>query len=109
VNGKDRPIMIYTTFAKKEDAKQVGTCLVSENLAACVNISAEVTSIYHWQGKVAEEGEVVMLIKSRSSVKSALSSRLKELHPYETPAIFIIEGEAVGAEYWQWICAQTSA
>jgi len=103
----DKPIMIYTTFASPDDAERVGGQLVEEKLAACVNILGGVTSIYRWQGKVERDGEVVMLIKSRASLKSELAKRLRELHPYETPAVFVINGEAGEKDYWQWIVEQT--
>ena len=103
----DWPIMIYTTFANAEDARNIGEKLVVEELAACVNILAGMTSIYRWQGEIRNDEEVVMLVKSRASVKSALTERLKLLHPYETPVIFVINGEAYGRDYWQWLCSQT--
>ena len=104
---KDQPIMVYTTFANQGDAERVGGQLVEEKLAACVNILGGVMSIYRWQDKVERDEEVVMLVKSRASLKSALSKRLQELHPYETPAVFVIDGEALNEDYWQWLVEQT--
>ena len=103
----DKPIMIYSTFGAVDDAERVGTTLIDEKLAACVNILPGVTSLYQWKGEVKKDREVVMLIKSRRARQHGVCQRIKSLHPYDTPVIFVYEGEAFGPDYWQWLCDQT--
>ena len=101
--------MVYTTFASRTDAERVGEKVVEEELAACVNILPGMVSIYHWQGEIVKDDEVVMLVKSRLGIKTRLVDRLGALHPYDTPVIFVIEGEACGDKYWQWLLDRTGA
>ena len=105
----DQPILVYTTFASQEDAEMVGGKVVMEELAACVNILPGMVSIYRWQGEVRNDREVVMLVKSRTGLKTRLVKRLDALHPYDTPVLFVIEGAACGDKYWQWLLDQTGA
>ncbi len=105
----DQPILIYTTFASQAAAETVGEQVVSEELAACVNILPGMVSIYRWKGALSKDAEVVMLVKSRARLKSRLVERLGELHPYEVPVLFVIEGEACGDDYRQWLMEMTGA
>jgi len=101
--------MIYTTFANEDDAQHMAAQLVADKLAACVNILPGATSIYRWEGEIKKEEEAVMLVKSRISRKARLLQRIGDLHPYATPAIFVITGDAHGEDYWQWLKDQTCA
>ncbi|OGF22380.1 MAG: hypothetical protein A2V63_02855, partial [Candidatus Eisenbacteria bacterium RBG_19FT_COMBO_70_11] len=78
-------LVVFTTFAREEDAARVVRTLVEERLAACGNLLPGARSLYRWQGAVADEREVVAILKTRKQDWSALLSRLHELHPYDTP------------------------
>lgn len=101
------PLLIYTTFENIKDARQMGRELVKARLAACVNIIPTMTSIYEWQGELCENSEVVMLIKTRNGRLEEALSRAKELHPYDTPALLVIEPGVVDSEFADWILEQT--
>ena len=105
----DKPLLIYTTLESLEDAKSVGRALVEAKLAACVNILPAMTAIYEWQGELQEAGEVVMLIKTRKGCVDKALARAKELHPYDTPALLVIEPSQVDCDFANWIKAQTSS
>ena len=92
-----------------KDAEIVGEKLVEEELAACVNILPGMVSIYHWQGAITKDEEVVMLVKSRLGVRTRLVDRLGAIHPYDIPVLFVIEGEACGDKYWQWLLDRTGS
>ncbi len=62
----DRPVLVYTTFARVEEAKEVGEALVAARLAACVNIFPGMISIYEWNGARETADEVAMIIKTRA-------------------------------------------
>jgi periplasmic divalent cation tolerance protein len=79
-------ILIYCPIGPDE-ARQVAQTLVEEKLAACVNLLAPHDAIYHWQGKIDEATERGMLFKTTEALRERAVARLKELHPYETPAI----------------------
>lgn len=103
------PLLIYTTFEKMEDAKSVGRALVEARLAACVNIIPSMTSIYEWQDELCEASEVSMLIKTRKACQEKALALTKELHPYDTPALLVIEPAAVDNAFADWIVEQTQA
>jgi len=103
------PVLIYTTFESSEDAKKVGRVLVESRLAACVNIIPSMTSIYEWQGELQVAAEVVMVIKTRKGCQSQALQRAKDLHPYDTPALLVIDLREVDKDFAAWIAEQTNA
>jgi periplasmic divalent cation tolerance protein len=103
------PVLIYTTFETVEDAKKVGRMLVESGLAACVNVIPSMTSIYQWQGEIQEAGEVVMVIKTRKGCQTQVLRRAKDLHPYDTPALLVINPSEVDKDFAAWIAEQTKA
>ena len=83
-------------------SEKIARAVVEEGLAACVNISP-VRSVFRWEGKVSDEREEMMLIKTERRLLDRLQARIKELHSYQVPeiiAIPILEGEG---RYLQWI------
>ena len=106
-NG-DLPVLVYTTFARLEDAKRVGEALVAARLAACVNIFPGMISIFEWKGAREEANEIAMLIKTRKLLVEAVLKETKRLHPYELPALLVLPTEGGSAEYCAWISGQTA-
>ena len=103
VKAKGRVLVVLCTFPDEEKARQVGTALVERQLAACVNIVPEMRSIYRWEGKICEEGEVLGLCKTTGERLEALKEALEELHPYEVPEIIAIPVEGGSESYLQWV------
>ena len=108
MSDADGPILIYTTFENGDDARRVGRSLVEAGLAACVNILAPMTAIYRWQGALEEAGEVPVLIKSRRARQGELLEEAKRLHPYDTPALIVIDPAEVDEDFARWITDQTT-
>lgn len=96
-------LLVLTTFASEEDAARVVRTLVEERLAACGNLLPGARSIYRWQDGVADEREVVVLLKTRKQDWTALLSRLHELHPYETPECIAVRIAAGAPAYMAWL------
>jgi periplasmic divalent cation tolerance protein len=96
-------LLVFTTFASEEDAARVVRTLVEERLAACGNLLPGVRSIYRWQNGVADEREVVVLLKTRKQDWTALMSRLHELHPYQTPECIAVRIAAGAPAYMAWL------
>jgi periplasmic divalent cation tolerance protein len=96
-------LMVFTTFASADDAARVVRALVEERLIACGNLLPGARSLYRWQGRVADEPEVVVLMKSRKQDWAALISRLHELHPYETPECVALRIAAGAPGYMAWL------
>jgi periplasmic divalent cation tolerance protein len=79
-------LVVYITAPNEEEAAKIAKILVEERLAGCVNIIKDIRSIYSWQGKLEDEKEVLMIVKTRLELFSALTSKVKELHSYTVPA-----------------------
>ena len=77
--------------------------MVSEKLAACVNIIPSVVSVYRWQDAVEHSKELLLLIKTSESVWPLLEARILELHPYELPEIIAVPIHTGQTDYTQWI------
>ena len=96
-------IVVYITASSVEEARTIGTHLVKERLAGCVNIFPRVCSIYEWQETIEVEEETVMIVKTKASLFEDLSARVKELHSYDTPAILEIPLGKIDPEYHKWL------
>jgi len=99
-------LIAFTTFATEEDAARVARVLVEERLVACANLLPGARSIYRWESRVADEREVVVLLKTRKQDWTALLSRLHELHPYDTPELVAVRVAAGAPKYMAWLEAQ---
>ena len=106
VNADDL-IMVYTTFAQKDEALRVSRYLVKEKIAGCVNILSEITSVYEWEGKLEETSEIAVLIKTVKSKQDLLIEELNSQHSYDTPAILVMDITAGHTGYLEWIKQQT--
>jgi len=96
-------LIVFTTFANTEDATRVVRVLVEERLIACGNLLPGVRSLYRWEGKLQDQPEVVVLMKTRKQDWTALISRLHELHPYETPECVAVRIAAGAPKYMAWL------
>ena len=98
-----RYILILTTVNSWERAKEIALRLIEEKLSACVTISSLATSFYRWKGKINEEKEYIVFIKSKKEIYNYIEERVKELHPYEIPEIIALPIEKGLKEYLTWI------
>lgn len=99
--------LIYTTFASRGDAERVGGSLVDDGLAACVNIFPAMTSIYVWKGERQYDSEAAMIIKTQKALVERVLAETKKRHPYETPALLVLDVPHADADYCAWIFQQT--
>ena len=100
-------IVIMTTPNKQEAMKIVRT-LLEERLIACANIMDSVSSFFWWQGKIEEEKEVLVIMKSHEALFNKLSQKVTELHSYDVPEILalpIVEGSQSYLK-WMKICLE---
>ena len=96
-------IVVYVTASNEDEASKIAKALVETKLAACVNIVKGIRSIYSWQGKIEDEPEALMIVKTQKKHFSALSAKVRELHSYTVPEIIalpIIEGSE---DYLKWL------
>jgi periplasmic divalent cation tolerance protein len=96
-------IVVLVTAGNLRESRKIGRALIESHLAACVNITAQVESIYRWQGKISTSREYLLIIKTTRSLFNEVKSTVARNHSYTTPEIIslpIIDGSA---DYLQWI------
>lgn len=91
----------------KDKAAGLGRQIVEERLSACANIIPAVRSIYSWKGKVEDAEEAMLFFKTTDEAMTALTARIRALHPYEVPEIisFEIKDNEGNLDYLTWIQA----
>ena len=100
-------LLVLTTLPSADKAAEVAKALVEERLAACANLLPAVRSIYRWQGKLQDENEVLVLLKTRAEHLERLKLRILELHPYEVPEVLAVPVEAGYQPYLDWLAGET--
>jgi periplasmic divalent cation tolerance protein len=104
----DAPVLVYTTYPSLVEAETAGKGLVEAGLAACVNIIPEMVSIFRWKGQVERGSEVIMIIKSRESLRDRVAETVRASHPFETPAILFLPTGGGDKNYVRWILEETA-
>lgn len=102
-------LVVFSTFPNPDKAAEVARTLVTEHLAACVNLVDPVRSIYAWKGEICDDREVLAVIKTTSEKLDAMKARLVELHPYEVPEVIALPIEAGHTPYLDWLAAATKS
>lgn len=100
--------VVLVTAPSMEVAANLARALVEESLAACVNLVPQVRSIYRWEGRVCDEPEVLLMIKTRSSRFEAVAARVRALHPYEVPEVLELPAGQVEATWREWCAGNVS-
>jgi periplasmic divalent cation tolerance protein len=95
--------IVFTTAASEEEARKIASYLVERRLAACVNIVAQVGSIYHWQGKIEEANEWLLIVKTTAAAFAPVREAIAELHSYELPECICVTIEDGLTAYLEWI------
>lgn len=99
--------VVFCTCPDPDTAATIARQLVSERLAACVNRIDGIASTFRWEGKISEETESLLVIKTMSAAVSAVGQRIGELHPYELPEVIAVPIDAGSTAYIEWIAANT--
>lgn len=95
--------VIQTTCGNVADAKSLAKLLVEGRMAACVNIIPNVHSVYMWEGKLVEEGEVILRIKTRTDMVEKVMIEIRHAHKYELPAIYSFNVTKCDEPYMNWV------
>lgn len=100
-------LVVLITAETEEEAVTMAKALVEERLAACVNIVKQIRSVYRWQGRIADEQEVLMIAKTRKGLFADLVRRIQELHSYTVPEVIALPIVDGFEEYLAWLGAET--
>ncbi len=100
-------VVVLVTAPTPERAAEIARAAVAERLAACGNVVPGVRSIYRWEGRVQDEAEALLVLKTTRARFEALRDRVLALHPYQVPEVIALPVEAGSAAYLAWIAGET--
>ena len=101
-------VVVLTTVATSDEAVQLVRSLLERRIIACGTILPAGRSLYRWEGKIADESEVMVLLKTRSARIESLEMAFAELHPYKVPELLALPVEAGTQKYLAWISGETT-
>jgi periplasmic divalent cation tolerance protein len=104
-----RIVELTTTVETEDQAQTLARALVEERLAACVQITGPIQSIYRWQGQICEGSEFRCTVKSKKELTPSLLTAITQQHPYETPEILVVDVADCAEDYAAWLVAQLRA
>jgi len=100
-------IEVHTTIDTKEGAQKIAEALVSQRLAACVQVSGPIISTYWWQGAVEQAEEWVCTAKTRKELYAVLEQVIRAIHPYDVPEILAVDVISGNTGYLDWVSQET--
>ena len=96
-------IVVVTTVGTEDQANLLAREIVARRQAACVNILPGVRSFYRWKGKICQDGELMLIVKTQESEFEDLKATIRELHTYELPEILAFTVCQGSQEFLAWI------
>jgi periplasmic divalent cation tolerance protein len=99
-------IEVEVTCPDEDSARQIARAALEARLVACANILAGVESLFHWQGQIDSETEVLLRMKASAARFDAICTVISEHHPYELPAITALPLAAIGPGVAEWVAAE---
>ena len=102
-------LMVVTSLPNMEVAKTLARSLVEQKIAACVQLSGGIQSIYRWEGKVCEEPEILLSAKTTLNQWPTISSFIQVNHPYDLPEIVAFTPEQYSQQYGEWVSAEVNS
>ena len=106
-SSQEEFVLILVTTSSQEETERIARSLVDSRQAACVNIISGLRSIYRWKGKIWDEGELLLFIKTRISLFEQVEAKIKEIHSYEVPEIIAIPIIRGSKAYLNWLREST--
>eukprot|EP00744_Colponema_vietnamica_P024387 GILI01035579.1.p1 GENE.GILI01035579.1~~GILI01035579.1.p1 ORF type:complete len:108 (+),score=8.51 GILI01035579.1:50-373(+) len=98
----------YVTVHTTQLADSISSTLVKSKLAACVNIIPQITSVYEWKGEVKVDPEILLMIKTQTSLVPSVITAVRQLHTYDVPEIISVPMGEGSNEYLEWVRSATS-
>lgn len=102
-NMIEKFLVVFCMVPDEETASNISKKLVENNLAACCNIVSGVKSIYRWEEKITEDSELLIIIKTKSTIYKEMQESLIKWHPYEVPEIIALQIKEGNKDYLNWI------
>ena len=100
-------LVVLCTCPDEAVARTLAAGLVEHRLAACVNVLPELRSIYRWQGRVHDDGECLMVIKTARRTYGDMEKWLADHHPYDVPEVIALPVDKGLPDYIEWVARET--
>ena len=101
-------LFVYVTTGGRESALAIGRTLVEARLAACANVIDGMESVYHWEGKIEQAKEAVLIVKTRAALLDKLTDLVRRLHDYDCPCVVALPIVGGNPAYLDWISDETA-
>lgn len=101
-------VIVLVTWPADRDPNALALPLLERDLAACVNVLPEMRSIYKWDGRVNDDAERQVLLKTTRARLPEVEALVREVHPYELPEFLVVSVEGGSAAYLGWVRERTS-
>jgi periplasmic divalent cation tolerance protein len=101
--SENKYLILFCSCPDVETAGRLADALVQERLAACVTRLPGATSVYHWEGAVHRDPEVLLIIKTTAGRAANLTARIEALHPYEVPEVLAVPVDGGAERYLAWL------
>jgi periplasmic divalent cation tolerance protein len=105
----DQITLVMTSVGTEQQAVEISEELIARRLATCINIVPCLRSIYRWKGKVCEDTEYLLLIKTPEKLFDDVSSAIREFHSYELPEILAMPITAAEDNFHRWVLEMVAA
>lgn len=100
---KGEMIIVFVTVPGLREGNRISRAILTSRLAACVNVIPGVQSMYRWKGKIVQEKEAMLVLKTTRLQYRKLEQKIKELHPYEMPEVIAIPLVYGSFQYIEWV------
>ncbi len=107
--AKDDLIVVVTSVGTEEQALDVAHALVRSRRAACVNIVPNIHSVYRWKGRVCDDGEMLLIVKTRASQFEAVRETIHRINTYELPEVLGYRVDMSSPGFASWIEKMTAS
>ena len=99
----EQVIVALSSCPDEATARHIAATLVSERLATCVNRVTGMASTYFWDGRLQDDAEILLIMKTTAAQVAELAARLEVLHPYELPELLVLPVSGGNERYLQWV------
>lgn len=96
-------IIVLSACNSEQQAERIARHLVEKKLAACVNISGKIRSIYRWKDAIQDEAEFLLLIKTRRDLFPRIRAEIATIHTYEVPEVIALPVVDGADAYLAWL------
>jgi periplasmic divalent cation tolerance protein len=107
MDNQPSSIVVLVTVGSREEGERIADAVVTERLAACVNVVGPIRSIYRWNDHVQRDDELLLIMKTRAALFDALAARVRALHSYDTPEVVALAITTGSAAYLDWLQGAT--